>query len=161
MNLKDFKTYYRSGEIESTVEVINKDNFKIIFFYENNQIKLEAQYKNDNLIGVVNSYYEDGQIQSIRNYEDGKLSGESIFYYETGNIKLKLEYNQNQLDGVVKTYYESGSINSKKKYSNNLLNGKMIIYYENGEIKYEVDYKDNDILQIRSYQENGELEIII
>ena len=49
---------------------------KIISKYENGQMKMDSQYKEGKLEGIVREYYKDGQIQNEWNYKDNHLDGE-------------------------------------------------------------------------------------
>lgn len=64
---------------------------KIISKYENGQMKMDSQYKDGKLEGIVREYYKDGQIQNEWNYKDNHLDGDKkntmkMVSYQVKNI---------------------------------------------------------------------------
>ena len=99
------------------------------------------------------TFYENGQIRSEGNYNDGEKDGKWIQYYENGQIKWKGNYKGGKEEGKTTSYYKSGQIDSVgikfccSSWGNYSIKvGKWIWYYENGQIKKEKNYdgEEND-----------------
>jgi len=60
--------------------------------------------------GVTKDYYENGQLKMEANYKDGKLEGVAKFYYESGQLELEGNYKNDKREGINKEYYECGQL---------------------------------------------------
>lgn len=91
----------------------------VVFAQEN--LKLEAV---DQQVEAT-YYYENGNVQQVGNFKDGKLEGKWISYTENGNVQTIAEYKEGRKNG---------------KWQ----------FFDNGIISKEVDYKDNRIEEVRN-----------
>ena len=58
------------------------------------------QNTDEPITGVVQTYYEHGQLATIENYKDGRRDGISeIFHYENGNWQRRENYKEGMRDG--------------------------------------------------------------
>ena len=55
-------------------------------YYENGQIKLEGNYKDNKRDGKWTYWYENGQIEQEGNYKDHKQDGKWTWWHENGQI---------------------------------------------------------------------------
>jgi antitoxin component YwqK of YwqJK toxin-antitoxin module len=119
----------------------------------------ESHYKNGILIGEQIFYYENGQIQEVRNLDDkGSFSGPYKSYHENGHLKSEGQYVSGAMNGKWKFFYRSGNIKEIVHFRNNVENGPFIEYHENGKISAEGTYA-NELEQgiLKIYNEKGEL----
>jgi antitoxin component YwqK of YwqJK toxin-antitoxin module len=112
------KTYYDSGELESTVNYV--DDLR------------QGEYK---------EYYESGTLRSIVNYVDDLRQGEYKNYYESGTLRSIVNYVDDLRQGEKKYYYESGGliVFDRKKL--------IKTFHDNGQLKMEGVYADIDSLE--------------
>lgn len=165
-------TFYQCNttQKENTVKkVISKEDKNFTEHYISGKIKTEGQFLENKKTGKWIFYYENGDVQSIRNYKEGALNGyqkidySQVLYMEgyakngqkIGTWKSYFKEN-NQLKylkhfddygnstGTWKSYYDSGELHLIENYSNNMANGKEIEYYKNGQIFTEGN-KQNSI----------------
>lgn len=54
--------------------------------------------------------YENGQISSIRTYENGKINGVYIQFYENGNLRCEGTYKNYKRDGFFRGFHENGQL---------------------------------------------------
>jgi|TARA_B110000116_G_C16548821_1_gene452120 antitoxin component YwqK of YwqJK toxin-antitoxin module len=73
--------------------------------------------------GTAVSYYDNGQLESIRNYKDGYMHGLLEIYWKNGQLQLKRNYT---LQGWTSQPSES--------------------YCENGELMEKTDWEDGEII---------------
>lgn len=78
-------------------------------------------------------FYKGGKIQSIKNYKNGKESGENLEYYENGNKKYQAIYVNDKKTGLLSEWYKNGQLKYTCEYTNDEKNGKEIYYYQNGQ----------------------------
>ena len=72
-------------------------NGKVIWFYNDDKIKAECNYKNDMLEGVSVYYYKTGEVMARENYQRNKLEGVTRRYYENGRLKSEEKYKRGNL----------------------------------------------------------------
>ena len=84
----------------------------------NISIKIERTVKGNMNHGIYRDYYENGQIRTDANYYNGKLDGPYIFYHDNGEIYVKVNYKKGDLDGLVTFYKPNGKVLEKIMYEN-------------------------------------------
>ena len=80
-----------------------------------------ASFASNKSTEVIEEYYENGQLKIKKEYKDEKLNGKYEEYYENGQLEIEKEYNQDKLDGVYRVYREDGSIRYEFIYANGVL----------------------------------------
>src|SRR5690554_4176197 len=75
-------------------------------FFENGDLKVDWNYKNNQLNGISKEYHKDGTY-SEWNYENGQLiDGKS--YFKNGILLQEYTFKNGKRDGLAIRYYESG-----------------------------------------------------
>lgn len=97
-----------------------------IAFGQNNQPVLEAEGQ---LVKAI-YHYENGNVQQVGYFKDGKLDGKWTSYDVNGNIKTIAEYTNGEKSG--KWIFLSNTITTK-----------------------EVDFNNNQVVAIRNYNTNS------
>ena len=87
-------------------------------YYENGQIESERDYKDDRLNGKSTFWYKNGQKFSEGNYKDLKPDGKWIFWNRNGQKDEERNYKDGDLvDKTIFKYgYFTGHLKSVKKY---------------------------------------------
>ena len=76
--------------------------------YDKSEVKCENAYsyctdlKGKPLTGFLNVYHQNGNLDFISYYKDGKLDEISKTYYENGQLKSESSYKDGNLDGNTK-----------------------------------------------------------
>lgn len=136
-------------------------------FYDNGNVKSEANYLNGILNGYVKDYDQDGKIIKSERYLNGELvvvSAETpeeetkieikTELFESGKIKESGSFTETNIPvGVHRTYNESGKVVNSITYDDlgiilsdgivddeGLKQGKWVYYYETGEKKSEGEF---------------------
>lgn len=159
-------TEYKAGFIIKEDYINRKDpegrkQGKFKTFHANGRIKEEMLYKNNILFGYYKKYDENGNILSIKKYENGKeikdvpeLMSLDIKkdYYSSGRVKSIGSYKNDVPEGVRREFNEKGEISKSYIFSNGKMIGEGIIdqsgvkqgdwkeFYENGQKKAEGKY---------------------
>ncbi|GLI54514.1 hypothetical protein PM10SUCC1_00290 [Propionigenium maris DSM 9537] len=128
----------------------------LVSYYENGKVEAIENYKEGRLEGKCVCYYENGQIKEARNYKTGKPCGKYVAYYENGQIRWKENYKAGKQEIEVVSYYENGQVEFKRNYK---ASKEQISCYENNHIKenYEVDKEEGEYF--RYYKKASKLEI--
>ena len=115
----------------------------ITIFYNSGRVKEKFTMKSGLINGQVFSYYENGSIESIRNFIDEKEDGKSIFWSKDGKLEFETTYRGGIRHGFRKEYhdyftsegfYENGKEAGQWKYIDT--SGKLIKVenYKNGKL---------------------------
>ena len=59
--------------------------------------------------GLVEEFYENGQLKFKGNYKDGKEDGRHEWFYRNGKINMMINYKDGKLHGFYSIYSEDGS----------------------------------------------------
>lgn len=155
---------YMFDEIDSlNIEITLKDGYQVYFksFYQNGQLESRAKTKNSIPIGLVESFYKNGQENTSVNYNlNGQKDGLSTNYFENGNINFVETYKNGKLNGIEKRYNGNGYLQYIATNLDGKLNGPYKEYFENGNIKEEGSYSvfENRYGIWKDYFINGKLK---
>ena len=101
-----------------------------------------------NKLGLEVKYYDNGNIEYIKNYDYQKLQGEAVWFFANGRLKQKIIFEMWLENGHAYYFYESGALESHRYWRN----GKMV--------GYVADYWDDRMSIIKNvlyFNENGDL----
>lgn len=120
-------------------------------WFENGKVEYTGSFyqdKNDEELiyhGKQTSYFENGQLESTKEYEHGKKIGEHIEYYKNSQIKSSFSYKEDKIvDGTYKGYYENGDLKYERNYENGLLHGFQTDFKE-GKVYEKVLFEYGDV----------------
>ena len=89
--MKKYISYHNNGiKHEEFYQIDGKKEGTFEIYYENGQLSLRQNFKNDINDGVSESYYENGQLESRENYKLGKNIEISEYYHENGQLDYKV-----------------------------------------------------------------------
>jgi antitoxin component YwqK of YwqJK toxin-antitoxin module len=124
----------------------------IVYYYRNGKIRSTYTYKNGEKDGPYTYYNDNGELDAVGSYVNGKEHGWSYEFWDNGRIK-RLEYSDmGTTTGPYKYYHSNGQIDTEGKYDKagedlgyltGYRVGKWTHYYENGKIKEEQYYVDS------------------
>lgn len=92
-----------------------------LHFNRKDKLLEKGQFKEGLQYGLWKSWYEDGTLKAINNYDDGLLYGDFERYDSTGQLLKKGTFKKGKLDGKLYVY-EDGQLSE-------------VIKYDDGEIK--------------------------
>ena len=78
----------------------------------------------------------------------------ATYHYDNGSIQQVGYFKDGKLDGKWMAYDESGALTSIAEYSNGIKSGKWI-YYTNNVAVREVDFSNNQIVAIKKGNQNA------
>ena len=100
------------------------------------------QDTNEPVTGIVEEFYEDGQLLSRKNYIDGKEDGPYELFYENGQLNTRGNYIDGKEDGLFEEFYRNGQLFSRKNLKDGKEDGLRELFYENGKLWERGNYKD-------------------
>jgi len=119
--LKDVDSCYVQIDSLKQEFCYNKSSLELTVksFYENGNINSIKTYLANKPNGVSKSFFENGEIQSINNFYDGEFQGEQILFHRSGNLYAYTYVEEGVKFGL--TYDNKGSY---------LAEGSPVIVYE-------------------------------
>ncbi len=160
------------------------DDLKIIY-YENNNLKEIGLLKHGMKSGIWFKFRQNESLESIENYVDNNLNGIRNVFYPDGQLFITEFYIEGKRDGDFKEYHFGGSLhtitrfekdvlkdglqtyyfpNGNKKIVQNYLNGKFygeyLTFYHSGNIKIKGQYNSKGLKEgiWYEYYENGNIK---
>ena len=100
-------------------------------------------YKNGQLYtGEYISRYDNGMVKMTAKISEGKKEGIVQVFFENGQLNEIRSYKNNQMDGTWEMYNIYKVKVSVANYKNGLKHGEWIIYDDKGTLLYEMEYTD-------------------
>ncbi|WP_452223473.1 toxin-antitoxin system YwqK family antitoxin [Lacinutrix chionoecetis] len=115
---KKDKTYYwyKSNEIHQSNRDYSGDilHGNYTKYYINNQLAEKGQFDFGLKTNQWKSWFENGQVKSIKNYSNGKLNGEFVLYSNKGEVLTSGRYYNNKKSGQWIDYISKDTLNYKQ-----------------------------------------------
>ena len=126
----------------SLVRYKNLSNGKKTIWYKAGLTYSEEIWKD----GLQECRYNNGRIESMENWKEGKQHGESRYWYKNGQVKSTQNWKQGKQDGESKHWYENGQIESERNWKDGKIDGKQVFWKKNGQLESENYFKDDKCL---------------
>ena len=68
--------------------------------------RIADEVKND----VVETYYDNGQLESRSNYKNGNRDGMREIWDENGQLLTRANYKDDKLNGLIEVWYTDGQL---------------------------------------------------
>ncbi len=94
--------------------------------------------------GTYETYYADGTMKMETTFLEGKKEGECKLYFENGELNEIRSYNDNEMDGTWLTFNKLGVKVAEASYKNGKKDGNWYVWDDEGNLKYELCYKDGE-----------------
>jgi uncharacterized protein len=140
------QTFYDKGKTlpkeiyyvkDSTSQILTGS---FVSYYLNGRVNTVGQYDNNLAAGVWRYYYENGNIKMEGSMQKNFPYGSWKYYYENGRVSQEGMIDKDKKEGDWVYYYENGRVKSRGKFINNLKEGLWNYSYEDGELKAQVVY---------------------
>ena len=109
------------------------------FWFEGGQKSGEDIYKEGRLLSSI-SWKPNGEKCPLTNVKNG--NGVMVYYYENGQIEQMCNWKDGKLHGPCTNWYENGQKEFEENYRNDKQHGLCIYYKEDGTEDFRETYKD-------------------
>lgn len=161
-NLEAKNDYYTIDELECVNSnecyikgTKNLFSGELRYFYNNERVFKQINYKNGKLHGGSAEYYENGNAKRIAFYKNGLLNGVYREFYENRGLKKVVMYEEGKKDGLYRVYHENGEVKEDKKYDKDKEDGRARLFYDNGELYVDMKYKNGNLIDVYCLNRNG------
>lgn len=143
---KMYKTFYKNGELKSSVPFLNnKKNGLYKYYYPNGSIKVIIPYRYNIIHGTIKYFNEKGDLIIKSSYKESKKNGKTIHYNRKGEPSIIKMFKNNQLHGKVMLHSEY--FYSTLQYKEGKKDGKeknyIIDINQNKKLYNIINYKNN------------------
>ena len=107
------------------------------------QVRYLWHYENGGLRRGV-EWYEDGQMESEGQYENGERTGQWVEWYKNGQMRYEGQYENGEETGRWVEWYKNGQMKYEGQYENGGETGRWVEWDEKGEMKYEGQYENGE-----------------
>lgn len=112
-------------------------------WYPSGVLKSEGYFKDNEPIGELKYYYENGQVSDImRLNDDHKPDGIWEHWYPNGQLARQTEYRAGTIAHTDKRWDEKGQLECETHYDDRNQKRKEHTYYSNGQIEFETTWDD-------------------
>jgi len=130
--------YFFCGAVRSITHYhAGKEEGKKINFTIHGDSSLLENYSAGQQQGEVRSW-DDGKINIITYYKDGKLEGPYKKYYNSGVLKTEGAYHAGNQEGDWKQYHPNGQLKSTQHFVNDKAEGPYKEYYDDGTLNTDM-----------------------
>ncbi len=106
-------TYFSLSTLKNPHIILNG---LFIEYYENGNIKVRKEMKNNAQHGLYEEFYQDNSVKVITTYVQNKLHGSYTSYYENGNLEINAYFDNDNVVGNYEKYFHNGTLNIKAFY---------------------------------------------
>tara|TARA_B110000259_G_C13916217_1_gene362965 strand:- start:183 stop:605 length:423 start_codon:yes stop_codon:yes gene_type:complete len=90
------------------------------------------QTTNEPITGIVEKFYENGQLKVREYYKDGKEDGLHEGFYTNGQLEFSLTYKEGKRDGLWESYHINGQLRGSGSSIDGKQDGVYVWFDSNG-----------------------------
>lgn len=128
-------TYYHIDED-------HKNGEEGIFYDDSHQLKMLIDWHDDQISGIVKTFYKSGVLESQRSFSHNKKNGPLSCYYPDGSLMLLETYSQDRL--VEGKYFKKGDSDPASLVEDG--SGKATLFDEWGGVSKQVNYDKGKVV---------------
>lgn len=124
-----------------------------------NEGRSQGKIRAGKMEGKWEFYHDNGQLESIGNYENATREGEWVTRNSNGSLRYKENFKNGVREGQYEAYSEYGSLEEKGNFKKGKKEGNWTYYYENSKnTSAEENWKNGDRTSRIEYFENGKIQ---
>ncbi|MCB0736862.1 MAG: toxin-antitoxin system YwqK family antitoxin [Bacteroidetes bacterium] len=164
------KVYYESGALmqEQDATGAEKTTVQKVYSETGSLYAQGSALKIGTWHGEWKTYWDNGQVNEIVNYDNGQKDGPGVFYHDNGKVAQKGLYQKDKEQGVWLIYHTNGQLYQKRQWKDGLLmeilecfdqdgmalpkgtlnngNGTVNYYEPDGTFQSTKQYKDGELV---------------
>lgn len=117
--------------------------------YNNLQTARSIEYIKGKKQGLMQLWFENGQISYQANYKKGRLDGPIKSWWKNGKLRSKSNYADGKVHGNQKQWYPSGAKFKELNFKNGLEEGMQMAWRENGKLYNNYEAKNGRIFGLK------------
>jgi antitoxin component YwqK of YwqJK toxin-antitoxin module len=136
------KLFYEDGELsaEGNYFQMQKDSVWRYYSFYSTALVSEESWLKGKKHGDFISYYENGQVSEIIEWQHDIKEGRWIQYFADGTEKMKCGHNFNMVNGRYYFYYDNGLLMILGNFVDDKRHGPWVFYDDSGKEKHTIEY---------------------
>lgn len=138
----------------------SEGNYNVEGFFMSGKRQMTGQYLTKKLVNEIGSfeyYDEQGNLETVEFYADGKLEGIRTSYYPSGKTKVFENYENGQRHGEYREYYEDSTMRAEATFVHGNIQGSAHRYSKSGKRLLEMNIDTSGNGSMQSFYLNGDL----
>jgi antitoxin component YwqK of YwqJK toxin-antitoxin module len=99
--------------------------------------------------GEFKTYFENGQLEMAGQIKENLNQGKWTYYYQSGQVESEGTFKDDLPDGKWKWFYENGNLKEEGIFVKGDREGRWVLYEADGKIKEEKMFKKNLIIETK------------
>lgn len=104
-------------------------------WHDNGQLETICNYVDGKLQGLYKAWNMDGKMRTRYNYVDGKMDGQHETWYEDGQMMRHCNIVNEKLHGLFEAWYDNGQMLERSNHVNGKRHGLFEAWNEDGQLK--------------------------
>lgn len=121
------------GKLVEIIPIPPDGNTTVEAKFSNGKTSRKYKLVNGKIDGVLEEYYENGQISEYIEFKMYYKHGTHKTYTQDGIVLKDITYEYDDIHGTAKTFYENGQLKAEEPYYYGERHGKSYFYNENGD----------------------------
>ena len=141
--------------VRKLLEIFDKDEIRkeqwVSYEWEGKTWRNRIDVIGDNDItrdGILNEYYDDGDLKIEYSFENGKKHGLQKRWYNNNQLEIIYNYDMGKLEGLQKKWHNNGILKGEWYYSDDKLNGIIKEWYPNKQLKFSKKYISGELIEV-------------
>ena len=105
------------------------------------------QDTNELVTGIIEGFYDDGQLRARRNYRDGQEEGLWENFHENGQLDRRGNYIDRIQDGLWEGFWRNGQLEYRGNYIDGEPDGLWEWFYEDGRLIETKTYRNGELVE--------------
>jgi antitoxin component YwqK of YwqJK toxin-antitoxin module len=102
------------------------------WWWPNGQLQAVRHYEMGSLSGVAQAWYANGTLRWTENYLEHKLHGKSEHWYDNGQLKSRANFEKGQQHGLFQSWWWNGKLSAQGEFVEGKPHGQWRQWYING-----------------------------
>lgn len=107
--------------------------------------------------GHIHTFHENGSMQRMQSYYEGKEEGVLITWFSNGQKESERYFAEGEKEGIHSGWWENGQQRFEYHFSKGQYNGDFREWSVNGTIAKHIEYKDGKEIRGKAWRENGKV----
>lgn len=107
--------------------------------------------------GHVHAFYQNGHMQRMQSYYQGKEEGLLLTWFQDGQKESERYFVAGEKDGQHKGWWENGQPRFEYQFKNGVYDGDFKEWFSSGAVFKHIEYKEGVEIRGKGWRENGKL----
>jgi len=104
------------------------------------------QDTNEPVTGIVEEFWDNGQLQFRQNYRDGERDGFQMFH-ENGQLEVMVNLKDGKFDGLMEYFHDNGQLETRGNYKDGKEEGLFEMFDEDGNLTTTETYRNGELVE--------------